>query len=115
MLTPDLRASVRQARERGVTVALAADESTVELGVPQFRGIVSVVIEAAPPGSRVNARLRRDERGRVGSITLVDALPDAQALPRLLARIRELAGSLDLLMSVDDDLLVELWGGRAPA
>lgn len=115
LLTPDLRASVRQARERGVTVALAADESTVELGVPQFRGIVSVVIEAAPPGSRVNARLRRDERGRVGSITLVDALPDAQTLPRLLARIRELAGSLDLLMSVDDDLLVELWGGRAPA
>ncbi len=115
LLTPDLRASVRQARERGVTVALAADESTVELGVPQFRGIVLVVVEAAPSGSRVNARLRRDERGRVGSITLVDALPDAQTLPRLLARIRELAGSLDLLMSVDDDLLVELWGGRAPA
>lgn len=74
-----------------------------------------MVVEAAPSGSRVNARLRRDERGRVGSITLVDALPDAQTLPRLLARIRELAGSLDLLMSVDDDLLVELWGGRAPA
>ena len=42
LLTPDLRASVRQARERGVTVALAADESTVELGVPQFLSLIHI-------------------------------------------------------------------------
>ncbi len=114
LLNPGLRHSVRSARERGVTVALAADTNAVDVGVPEFREIVAVIVEAAQGGSRVTARLRCDQRGRVGSITLVGVLPDAHGLHRLQARIRELAGSRDLFMSIDDDLLVELWRGRTP-
>ncbi len=114
LLTPRLRALVRLARERNAAVSLAAEVEGNLLGLEEFRDIVGIVVESASPGTRVNARLRADDRGRVGSVTLVGQLPDALDLPQLRRRIHEAAGTLDLLLSVDDDVLVEVWS-RSPA
>ncbi len=108
LLTPELIAVLRDCRQRGVVVAVTAEEREGDVGLAEFRGILGSILAVAPIGSRVNARLRPDHRGRVGSVTMVGQLPVGSLLPRLLGDIRELAGSYDLLISIDDDLLVEL-------
>jgi hypothetical protein len=108
LLTPGLRGAIRRCRERSVTVSVAAEERDTNVGVQQFREILASILAAAPGGSRVNARLRHDQRGRVGSVTMVGQLPGPPGLRQLLSDIRELAGSFDLLVSIDDDLLIEL-------
>lgn len=108
LLTPELRAAIGRCRQRGVGVAVTAEERGGQVGVGEFRQIVDCILDVAPAGSRVNARLRHDHRGRVGSVTMVGLLPEESRLHRLLRDIRESAGSFDLLISIDDDLLVEL-------
>lgn len=108
LLTPELRAAIGRCRQRGVGVAVTAEERGGQVGVGEFRQIVDCILDVAPAGSRVNARLRHDHRGRVGSVTMVGQLPEESRLHRLLRDIRERAGSFDLLISIDDDLLVEL-------
>ncbi len=109
LLTPRLREVIRQARERLAVVALSADVDGDPVGLDEFRHVVSLVVESAPPGSRVNARLRADDRGRVGSVTLVGQFPETLDLQQLRRRIQEAAGTMDLLLSVEDDVLVEMW------
>jgi hypothetical protein len=108
LLTPELRDAIRRCRERSVTVSVTAEERDAGVGVQEFREILASILGAAPGGSRVNARLRLDQRGRVGSVTMVGQLPGPPGLRQVLSDIRELAGSFDLLVSIDDDLLVEL-------
>ena len=91
-----------------MVVVVTAEEREGDVGLAEFRGILGSILAVAPIGSRVNARLRPDPRGRVGSVTMVGQLPEESLLRGLLGDIRELAGSYDLLISIDDDLLVEL-------
>ena len=111
LATPQVATAVRAARDRGVRVVLSADEVT-HSALPAFRAVVAEVVARAPEGSRVLALWRPDGRGRLGSVSVVDArftTEDVEGLRlALLPAPSARAGYAVSLTADEDAVLIDL-------
>ncbi len=108
LLTPDLAAAIREARERRVTVAIAGRRvDGADLG--GFRRVATAMLERARPHDRVQLSWRPSPRGQVGAACLIG--PGAGAV--WTGRAGAVVGAE---ASVDEDsVLVEFAGGAGSA
>jgi hypothetical protein len=56
LLTPELIATLRDCRQRGVIVAVTAEEREGDVGLAEFRGILGSILEPSPRSARGSTR-----------------------------------------------------------
>ncbi len=79
LLAPPLVTAIAQARARGATVVLAAQGETPPELVAPFREVCRAVLSAAQADSRLVALWRPNDRGRLGSVSLVGTSHEVSA------------------------------------
>lgn len=79
LLAPPLVTAIAQARARGATVVLAAQGETPPELVAPFREVCRAVLSAAQADSRLVALWRPNNRGRLGSVSLVGTSHEVSA------------------------------------
>ena len=111
LLTADLTASIRAARERRVTVAIAG-RRVDGADLADFHRVAAAMLDRARPHDRVQLSWRSSPRGQVGSACLIG--PGAGSLWSVWAA--PLADVGDHAVSVDEDsVLVEFADGGTAA